>query len=445
VLLDDAPQSVNRINILGQWHAAAKRYAIERRLMPLPVWARRGFEQDGAAAWRRLRDDLSAARSGSAVSVYIHVPFCDHRCGFCDCYSLPLGFRNRHKETEFEHALLGEIDAWAGIEALAKRPVTTVHFGGGTPNCLSAEVLNRIIERIRTRFGGAARAEWALESRTSLLADEHLEHLWRWGFRRLHVGVQTLEDEARKSIGRRESGDTAVRKVARSLELGFVVSVDILFGVPRQTLTGLVATLDRLVALGVHGFSLYGLHLSKRNSRFLERLIDPAGDPLRDYALFQTASQCLARSGYRRNHFTHWARAKDHNLYYTHPQRGEDLLGLGPTADGVFGFYHYRHPELEEYLQSAATAFPGLEGGVAETPLERRMRPAVTQLMGGRISRALVESLNAASLLEKWQECGFLETDSRGEQFSLTANGVWFLSSMLDELSETARSHLWVE
>jgi oxygen-independent coproporphyrinogen-3 oxidase len=291
---------------------------------------------------------------------------------------------------------------------------------------------------MRERLGISAGTEWAIESRTSLLAGEHLDRLRRWGFRRLHVGIQTLEDEARKLIGRREPGETAARRVASALAAGFTVSADILFGLPRQTLCGLIATLDRLVALGVHGFSLYSLHVSARNRRFLERIVDPAAGPLRDYVLFQAASQCLARNGYRKNHFTHFARIEDRNLYYTHPQREEDLLGLGPTADGVFGSYHYRHPELEEYLRGAGNGGVALEGGLRESPLERRIRPAAAQLMGGRVSAEALQAAGATSLLEPWSRCALIEGEPAGTGFSLTANGSWFVSDMLDELSQTA-------
>jgi sulfatase maturation enzyme AslB (radical SAM superfamily) len=140
-LLENAPPSVDRTAIREQWRAATRSYAIERRRMPLPVWARRGFEHDGAEARRHLQDVLSAAPA-APMSVYLHVPFCDRRCGFCDCYSVPLGPRSREKEVRFEQALAAEIDAWASIEALAKRRVTTVHFGGGTPNCWARPSLN---------------------------------------------------------------------------------------------------------------------------------------------------------------------------------------------------------------------------------------------------------------------------------------------------------------
>jgi radical SAM protein with 4Fe4S-binding SPASM domain len=438
-LLRDAPSSLDKDAIRRQWEAAHRRFPIDKRSLPLPVWAERGFEQDGAQAWQQLSRDFPGA-GDRAISIYVHVPFCDRRCGFCDCYSLPLGRRDRKREQEYARALLAEIEAWGGIEALARRPVTTVHFGGGTPNHLSPAAFRSVLEGIRAHFRVMPATEWALESTTSLLSEAHLGQLRGWGFTRLHAGIQTLEKEVRRLIGRREPAEVALAKLACALEMGFLVTVDVVFGLPRQTLAGLLETLESLVALGVHGFSLYGLNVSSRNRRFLERYRDPARSPLFDYALFQAGDQCLVRNGFRKNHFTHFARAEDRNLYYTHLQRGEDLLALGPTADGVFGAYHYRHPEYQEYVVGAAAGWPRLEGGVWESELERKLQPATVALMGRGIPSRLLRELNAAPLLEEWQEYALLTDGLEGGRYSLTANGSWFLTEMLRELAEAVRA-----
>jgi coproporphyrinogen III oxidase-like Fe-S oxidoreductase len=187
----------------------------------------------------------------------------------------------------------------------------------------------------------------------------------------------------------------------------------------------------------VQGFSLYGLNISSRNRRFLERYRDPAVSPLWDYALFQAGDQDLLQNGFRKNHFTHFARTEDRNLYYTHLQRGEDLLALGPTADGVFGAYHYRHPEYEEYVAGAPAGGPRLQGGVWESELERTLQPATVALMGGGISASLLRKLRAQPLLEEWQEHALLTEGGDGSRFALTANGSWFLTEMLRELPVT--------
>lgn len=422
-LLAGAPPSVDAGPILRQWNAAKSRIGSRRRSLPSPIWARRGFEHDGAEAWRRL----SSYGGGGPISAYVHVPFCDRRCGFCDCRSQVLG---RHAEETYAGALLDEMDAWGRIEALCRRPVTTVHFGGGTPGALSPSVFARILDRFRSRFAVTSRTEWAIESTSSLLTDEHLTWLREHGFTRLHVGVQTLEEPLRARIGRRESSPIVLEKLTRVLGMGFVVSVDLVYGLPGQTLASLLGSLDRLVDVGVHGFSLYQLQVSERNRRFLERLGALDRDPLADYLLLQVAEQVLVRRGYRKTHFTHLARPEDANVYYGYPLRGEDLLALGPTADGVFGSYWYRHPEYAAYVGGSA---PCLEGGVRESETERALRPAVAALMAGRMRRELLRP----SDIESWLESGLIEEDPARGEFVLTANGTWFVTEMLEQLSRT--------
>ena len=405
--------------------AAGTPYPLGPRSLPPPVWAERGYDDDGAAAWRRLREMLSNSDDRGPISVYVHVPFCDHRCAFCDCYSVALGPRSQDKLEQFARAIEAEIEAWSSLGTLGRRPVTTVHFGGGTPTHLSPAVFTRILKACRRSLATTPQTEWALESTSSPLTGDYLEQLREWGFTRLHVGVQTLEEPVRKAIGRREPAQAVEEKLARALERGFVVSVDVVYGLPGQTPAGLLASLDRLAALGVDGFSLYQLQISKRNQRFLERQGITAQDAARDYELFLAADERLVSAGYRKNHFVHYARPRDTNLYYTHLVRGEDLLALGPTADGVFGAYHYRHPEYSEYVGGAA---PALEGGVLENALEQRIRPLVAALMAGSVTDAMP--------VERWLERGLIQ--QRADGFSLTATGSWFLGEMLGEVKDIA-------
>jgi oxygen-independent coproporphyrinogen-3 oxidase len=410
--------------------AAPTPYPLVARSLPPPVWAERGYEDVGVQAWRRLSEMLSNSKVRGPISVYVHVPFCDRRCAFCDCYSVALGPRGQLQQEEFVRALTAEIQAWSCLGTLASRPVTTVHFGGGTPSCLNSSVMAQVLEACRSCLRTTPQTEWALESTSSALSPEYLHQLREWGFTRLHVGVQTLEKRVRRTIGRREPAGAVEEKLARALQGGFVVSVDVVYGLPGQTLAGLIGSLDRLVALGVDGLSLYQLQISDRNRRFLERQGIAAQDPARDYELFQAADQCLTGGGYRKNHFVHYARPRDTNLYYTHLVRGEDLLALGPAADGVFGAYHYRHPELREYLASGTR--PALEGGVEESALERSIRPAVAALMAA--------SIPESAPVQRWLERGLIERSERG--LSLSASGSWFLGEMLRELKEEAGSRL---
>jgi coproporphyrinogen III oxidase-like Fe-S oxidoreductase len=241
-------------------------------------------------------------------------------------------------------------------------------------------------------------------------------------------------------IGRRESSGIVLKKIFQALQRNFVTSVDIVYGLPGQRIPGLLATLDHLLAAGVHGVSLYRLNISSRNQRFIMRYADQKLDPLYDYVLFQVADQYLTRHAYRKNHFVHYARPEDTNLYYRHVKRQEDLLGLGPTADGVFSAYHYRHPDYEQYLAGHTPGVPVLQGGLWEDGFEQCLHPAITDLMIGTLSRSVFSALNCEPLLDKWLVHALIKPCEAQNLFVLTANGSWLVDEMIAELKHDFRS-----
>jgi oxygen-independent coproporphyrinogen-3 oxidase len=427
---------VDTAEILKQWEAAKYFLHDRRRTLPAPVWAQRRFEQDGKEAWQLLGGILKKSPQ-QAISIYVHIPFCDRRCAFCDCYSFPLKPSQKEEAGLFARTLQDEIYAWASFRGLAGRKVTTVHFGGGTPNYLEPDILLQLVRSIESRFCTSDETEWALESTSSMLTAKHIKMLSEWGFNRIHIGVQTLEADVRQHIGRRETASQVLSKLEQLLESGFVVSVDLIYGLPGQTVGGFIDTLEKLVKTGVHGFSLYQLQTGTHNRRFLEKEGLNDRDLLGDYLFLQIADNYLQVKGYQKNHFAHYAYPKDTDLYYRHAVRGEDLLALGPTADGVFGAYHYRHGEYNDYMRETSQNQPGLQGGLVESEIEQRIRQSVAHLMGGRISKGLVsEEMAIGHLIDSWENRLLVRRLAKDGDYILTGNGSWFIADMLSELAE---------
>lgn len=415
----------------SEWEAIRDWWTVADHQAPKPPWALRPFSHDGTEAWHHLRKTVLPARTPRDFSAYIHVPFCEQRCGFCDLCSEPCPPRWPEREALFADRLCREIDDWAAQPSLTGGTVTTVHLGGGTPTVLTAPVLRQIIGAFRAAFSTRPATEWALESTSRRLADLHLDELRQLGFTRLHVGVQTLDDGIRRLLGRKEPAEDVVHRVRRAKAFGFIVSADILYGLPGQRTPDLVNTLQRLVDVELDGFSLYQLQRTPRNSRFLDRC-GARREPLRDYVLFQVGEHFLRYHGYRKTFFTHFARPHDRNLYYSHVTRGEDLLALGPTADGVFGDYIYRHPERALY---EAQTSPALEGGMQATQQETRLRPVTAALMNAAVHRSMLNSVDAGHLGDMWLACGALKAAQEPGLLELTANGSWFISSLISQLN----------
>jgi coproporphyrinogen III oxidase-like Fe-S oxidoreductase len=424
--------------IRWEWLALPPSYRIDDRRLPLPVWARRGFTETGEQAWAVLRRDVGRIEQTRPFCIYVHIPFCASRCSFCDCYSFALRrYRTRHIEG-YLALLAQEMHLWSQLGTLARRPVSTVHFGGGTPTFLGAGPFGRLVQDLSENFRTGPQTEWALESTSSELTEEMFSTLDGLGFTRLHVGVQTLQDDVRRIINRREMAAVVLEKIARAVDMGWVVSVDLIFGLPGQTLEGVLGDINALEAAGVDGFSLYELQWSSRNRRFAEQHGLVGRGRLGTYFLFQAASRLLASLGYRKTLFNHFARERDTNLYFTFPERGEDCLALGTIADGVFGDYHYRHPEYKAYCGSVDGAFPGLEGGLRRNALENRLHPLELALLSASIPPELFADVLGRSrsdaLLRRWQEAALVEGDPLSGRLCLTGNGSWFISQMMAEL-----------
>ncbi len=434
-----APPQIDREAIGQAWQAFQPDYRLEDRHLPLPVWARRPITDSGERAWSHLQRDIAQSDPQKAFCIYIHIPFCSRRCDYCDCYSFPL---KRHREkhiTEFADALIREIDQWGQIRKLRQRPVSTVHFGGGTPTFLDPPTFAQIVDACRGTFHtDDPPTEWALETTTAELTPEISERLVDIGFTRLHIGIQTLDDGIRESLGRLESGEAALNKIAAAVSQGWIASVDLIYGLPDQTIETVIEDIRLLEAASVDGFSLYELQQSPRNRAFIERHQLQDCDRAENYFLLHTASQTLSGLGYRKTLFNHYARERDTNLYFTFPERGEDCLALGPIADGMFGDYHYRHPPYREYMRGADRGIPVLAGGMRRAEDESRLRPLETAILSARLKKSLFDAVlgedQANGLFEHWLDMRFVAANPGTGDYHLQTNGSWFTSQMMDQL-----------
>ena len=421
-----------RQEVLQIFEASHPHYRPESRGLPQPLWETKGFHHDGEATWNRLRRIVNG-QSSRPFSMYVHIPFCEKRCGFCDCHAVSAG-PGHPLHAGYVRRLLLDLRQWSEQTALAAWPVTTIHFGGGTPGVLGPSLFASVVEAVRAGFHTTASTEWALESTAGQITGPHLDFLRDLGFRRLHIGVQTLEEPLRREIGRRLPPETVLERIAGCLARDFVTTVDLLYGLPGQTNAGFFSGIERLDRLGVHGLSLYRFNPSRRNRGFLRRHRH-APDAVRDFSLFAAADAALARAGYEKNHFCHYARPEDQNLYYTHARRGEDLLALGASADGVFANLHYRSPELSRAFLDTSRNRPLFQGSVADDE-GRSPRAAIAKhLMTGSVPKELFLGNGLEGLLDRWRGCLLVrEKENAGGLLGLTAGGSWHLCAMLEEL-----------
>jgi oxygen-independent coproporphyrinogen-3 oxidase len=263
------------------------------------------------------------------VAVYVHIPFCTKKCGYCD-FNAYSGYKDGTK-ARYMDALCREIVARA--EPLAHVP--TIFFGGGTPTNLSADDLGRILDAVRAAFAVDADAEVSVEANPSDADEAYLGALRKHGFNRLSFGVQTFNDRLLRTIDRLHSGEEARQAVARAKAAGFEnLSLDLMFALPRQTLGDWDRSLDEAFSLDVPHLSMYALVVEEGTPFYGRqkrgRLSLPSEKT--EAAMFARAIERATAAGYRHYEVSNYARPGyecRHNQVYW---RNEEYFGFGAGA-----------------------------------------------------------------------------------------------------------------
>ncbi len=275
----------------------------------------------------------------SGIGLYVHVPFCQTKCPYCDF--------NTYQGIEaqmggFLQAVTGELRLWG--QALGCPPVRTVFFGGGTPSYLPDGDIAAILDAIAGAFALESGAEITLEANPGDLNTDACHTLLRQGVNRLSIGVQSLDNGLLQLLGRRHTADGAVEafQAARDTGIGNV-NLDLMYGLPRQSLTQWEDTVARLAALSPEHISLYALTLEEGTPMkvWADQGKIPEPDPDMAADMYALARGVLASRGYHHYEISNWAqpgRESQHNLIYW---RNEPYLGVGPGAHSRLGQYRF--------------------------------------------------------------------------------------------------------
>ena len=273
------------------------------------------------------------------MSLYIHVPFCKSKCPYCD-FNTYQGIENLMGS--YLEALTTEVALWG--QALSKPAVNTVFFGGGTPSYLPEGAIGRILAAARTAFALKPDAEVTVEANPGDLSQAACQRLLAQGVNRLSIGVQSLDDGLLKLLGRRHDASQAVQACQDARRAGFDnVNLDLMYGLPRQTLPQWQSTLERLLELRPSHISLYCLTLEEGTP--LHRLVTqgalPEPDPDLAADMYHHAEDLLEGSGYQHYEISNWSMPgfpARHNLIYW---RNLPYLGVGPGAHSRLGEFRF--------------------------------------------------------------------------------------------------------
>ena len=273
------------------------------------------------------------------MGLYIHVPFCKTKCPYCD-FNTYQGIESQMGS--YLEAVTGELRLWG--RSLGHPQVRTVFFGGGTPSYLPDGDIAAILEAANDAFAIASDAEVTIEANPGDLNAEACRGLLRQGVNRLSIGVQSLDNRLLQLLGRRHSADGAIEAFQTARTAGFNnVNLDLMYGLPNQSLAQWEDTIARLAVLSPEHISLYALTLEEGTPMRLwaDQGKIPEPDPDLAADMYDMARRVLAESGYRHYEISNWAQPGQesrHNLIYW---RNEPYLGVGPGAHSRLGTYRF--------------------------------------------------------------------------------------------------------
>ncbi len=295
------------------------------------------------------------------LSLYIHIPFCNTLCFYCACNKVIT--KDRSKSAEYVRYLVKEMAMQAALLGQGQ-VVEQLHFGGGTPTFMSDDEIREVMAAIRSNFKLVEDGEYSIEIDPRKVSDETIALLGAAGFNRISVGVQDFDEEVQRAVNRIQSEEETMRVINAARANGFKsVSIDLIYGLPKQTLQGFGRTLDRIIAVNPDRLSIYNYaHMPTifKPQRRINEADMPAGQLKLD--ILSMAVNKLIAAGYVYIGMDHFAKPEDelavaqrqgrlHRNFQGYSTHSDcDLVALGVSAIGKIGTtYSQNYRELEDY------------------------------------------------------------------------------------------------
>lgn len=329
------------------------------------------------------------------LGLYLHIPFCKSKCTYCDFYSLP---HSEEKMDAYTAALIRHLEEVA--PRCARQTVDTVYFGGGTPSYLGEKRLTQLLKTVKKRYHVAPDAEITLEANPDSAGDwKTLRALRKAGFNRISLGVQAADDTMLRRIGRVHTWDQVLSAVAAARMAKLEnISLDLIYGLPGQTLADWQETLTAAAALEPKHISCYGLKVEPGTPLWQQRQSAALPDDDAQADMYLWTVDYLAKQGYAQYEISNFARPgfeSRHNLKYW--QLGE-YAGFGPGAHSDLGGVRFayerdldayiagelrlsemeRIPPLDrdlEYIMLSLRTVQGIDSGYFERQFRQKFRP----------------------------------------------------------------------
>ena len=332
-------------------------------------------------------------RTTRDLSLYFHLPFCRTLCWYCGCNTV-ITKNQGHSENYLQY-LKKEMDIISRLTN-PRRKVTQVHLGGGTPTFLQPNELRRLGDMVRDHFQVAPDAESGVEIDPRRLTREHMEALRDAGHNRVSIGVQDIDPNVQQAINRIQSFEQTQQSVEWGRECGFAsISIDLIYGLPHQSVTSFAHTLDRILTLQPDRLALFSYaHVPwiKPAQKLLR--LDTMPTPETKFAIFKLAVETLTESGYAYIGMDHFAKRGDElevaqregklqrNFQGYSTRAGSDIYAFGMTSiSQTPEIYWQNEKDLHRYCARLDAGELPVANGYALTPDDQLRRETIMRIM----------------------------------------------------------------
>ena len=367
------------------------------------------------------------------LGLYVHIPYCVRKCNYCDFCSLPKG--QAGVPDPYVDRLCREISDYS---LRVTRRIDTVYFGGGTPSLLSPVQMERIMSTIRQTFDISPSAELTFEANPGTLTDEKSEAFYNLGFNRVSLGLQSIHENEMKTLGRIHTYDEFLASYRMLRRTGFNnISVDLMYGIPHQTIQSFRQTLTELISLSPEHISVYGLMIEEGTPFYEKRDSLPLPSLDSECDMYELAGELLSRAGYEHYEISNYARDGYRSRHNTLYWRLGEYIGVGAAAHSFFGGKRYFNTDnVEEYILSDGITDAGEVKSESELAYEYAMLGL--RLKDG-ISLLEYESRFGTSFIQGKEDkinrlCDAGLITLSGDRLALSERGFYLSNSILVEI-----------
>lgn len=397
--------------------------------------------------WQNQMNSKGSVKDKKAA--YIHIPFCEKLCIYCGFFQ---NYANEDKETMYIDKLIKQLEMAKSYRYVQEGLIHSVFFGGGTPSTLSPQNADRLLKAVNECLPLANDCEITMEARVHDLVDEKLNVWFKHGVNRISIGVQSFDTKIRQCLGRVDPKEAVIENLKRAAGYNqAVIIVDLIYGLPYQTVEKFVEDLKIIDDLPIDGMDLYQLNVFEKS--LLKKSLDtgrlpPVATSAEQAEYLKAAVEFLEEANYKRLSVCHWAKSnRERSLYNTLAKTDADVIPFGSGAGGFIGDISvYLQRDLKKYMESVDKGKVPIMFLLKAPELSSLYKDIQdqTESCGVNLTKLAKkynsELMQLETVLDIWTEHGLFT--KKGHMYKMTVAGQYWQKNITQSLIEITKKFL---